>query len=140
MPKTRGITPKQAKFVRGIVEGKTQTQAYIDAYDTKGHIPTVEAEASKTIRKPQVKEALLEAMTRKGISADSIAQTIQDGLQATKIVTSPTEPDREVADHPTRHKFLETTLKVVGVTTDKESGSINNFGNMIVTKADKYAD
>ncbi len=140
MPKTKGLTPKQAKFVKGIVEGKTQAEAYIEAYDTKGHLPTVEAEASKTTNKPQVKQAIVEAMTRKGITEDAIAQVIHDGLNATKIVTSPTEPDKEVADHPTRHKFLETTLKVVGATDTKEPGSINNFGNMVISKGDKYSD
>ena len=52
------LTLKQHKFVEGIAEGKTQTEAYMAAYNTKGHLPTVEAEASKTTRLPQVKDAL----------------------------------------------------------------------------------
>jgi hypothetical protein len=34
------------------------------------------------------------------------------GLYATKIKTSLTEPDVEVPDIPTRHKFLDTALKL----------------------------
>lgn len=52
------LTPKQTKFVQGIANGKQQREAYIEAYDTKGNIPTVDVEATRTLSKPQVKEAL----------------------------------------------------------------------------------
>lgn len=56
------LTQKNWQFVNAIVAGKTQTQAYLEAYDTKGHMPTVYAEASRTARLPQVRQAILNAL------------------------------------------------------------------------------
>lgn len=42
----------------------------------------------------------------------TLIEVHQEGLLATKIVTSPTEPDSEVPDFPTRHKYLETAYKL----------------------------
>ena len=56
------LTYKNRKFVNAIIAGKTQTQAYKDAYNTKGHLPTVYAEASRTARLPQVQLAIEQAL------------------------------------------------------------------------------
>ncbi len=52
------LTPKQAKFVQEMAKGKTQREAYIEAYDTKGHKATVDGNASRTANHQQVKQAL----------------------------------------------------------------------------------
>lgn len=50
------LTQKQRKLISHIVnDGMTATDAYIQAYNTKGNKNTVYAEASKTTSKPQVK-------------------------------------------------------------------------------------
>lgn len=146
------LTPKQAKFVKGIVEGKTQADAYIEAYDTKGHLPTVEAEASKTTKKPQVKQAIISALERKGLTDDSIAGVIMDGLSAQNYIKTErvegagknrlkTEELMPVPDLNTRHKYLETTLKLTGASTETKDGSNTfNFVQVNQDKGSKYAD
>lgn len=45
---------------------------------------------------------------------DVLLRKHSEGLDATKLVTSPTEPDREVVDFAVRHKYLETAYKLKG--------------------------
>ena len=66
----RRLSAKKRIFVNAIIEGKTQTQAYIDAYNTKGHLPTVYAEASRTARLPQVREAIEQALFSQNVSPE----------------------------------------------------------------------
>jgi hypothetical protein len=132
------LTQKQAKLVKGVVAGKTQAQAYIDAYDTKGHLPTVEVEASKTLNKPQVKEALEQAMAAKGITADKIAQVIADGLDAGNTLVINGEPtDIKIPDYSVRHKYLETTIRLSGVGKDTDTTN-NQFIQINNTLKGKY--
>src|SRR3990167_7584771 len=49
------------------------------------------------------------------LTPDKLLKVHEEGLQATKIYSSPTEPDREVTDHDARYKFLALGYKVVGV-------------------------
>jgi|ERR1051325_82823 hypothetical protein len=44
------------------------------------------------------------------------------GLRATRIHTSHTEPDKEIPDFGVRHKYLETAYKVKGKIKDESSG------------------
>lgn len=49
------ITPKQMKFVEGLVAGLTGSEAYRQAYDASGMSPTsISAEAARTRRHPDV--------------------------------------------------------------------------------------
>ncbi len=115
------LTYKEAKLVKGIAEGKTQREAYMEAYDTKGNIPTVDAEASKTISKPHVKEALYEALSARGITPDKIIAPVAEALE---------HDDLEM-----RLKGHDRAVKLVGV--DKGSGGttiIFNQGDVVKSK------
>lgn len=49
------LTPKQEKFVQGIVDGKTQTDAYKNAYNTaKMSDASIYQEASRLMNNPQI--------------------------------------------------------------------------------------
>jgi hypothetical protein len=66
---------------------------------------------------------------------DKLAKKIDEGLEATKVVTSPTEPDKEVEDYATRHKYLDTALKLKGKYPESKSGvgvSVTPEGTTIV--------
>ena len=71
-----------------------------------------------------------------GVSDEDLAEILAGGLRANKIITSPTEPDREYPDWPSRHKFLETGLKLKGYTKDQTPTNVyqiikeqkNNYG------------
>lgn len=144
--KSAKLTPRDSKFIHGIVQGKTKRQAMKDA-GYRGTPGSVSVKASHTLAKPNVQEALMEAMTRAGIDVDTIAKTIRNGLTATKqeIVRKlePTEDGSEaftttyedVPDHNVRHKYLETTLKIGGMITQDAPNITNNF--LLVNSSDK---
>ena len=59
MAKTNGVlTEKQRAFCRGVVEGKTYSDAYRDAYDTQGSPRTVGVQASKLMGKPEIRKEI----------------------------------------------------------------------------------
>lgn len=59
MAKTNGVlTEKQRAFCRGVVEGKTYSDAYRDAYDTQGSPRTVGVQASKLMSKPEIRKEI----------------------------------------------------------------------------------
>lgn len=72
-------------------------------------------------RKNRLKRTFAEILDKQGVTDPMLANVLKDGLTATKIHSSPTEPDIELADHNTRHKFLETALKVKGHMSNIES-------------------
>ena len=49
---------------------------------------------------------------------DKLLNVHVEGLEAMRTILSHTEPDRDVPDHPTRHKFLETAYKIKGKLRD----------------------
>jgi hypothetical protein len=53
-----------------------------------------------------------------------LLKTELEGLGATKIITSGAEPNIEVPDHPTRHKYLETGLKIKGKIKDESTTEV----------------
>lgn len=123
---SKKLTPKQAKLVQGIAEGKTQREAYIEAYDTKGNIPTVDAEASKTISKPQVQEAIEQAMVKLNLTPERVLKPIDDALNDDDVKTRLMGSDR--------------ALKLMGADKKSEGNTINNFGNILLDQRDKYSE
>ena len=79
-----------------------------------------------------VQAALYRLMDKKGLTDTHLLDTLKDGLEANKVISvtvilkagDPTVTERtadaksvdfiDVPDHPTRHKFLETGLKLRG--------------------------
>ena len=58
----RPLTQKQLAFVRGVIEGKSQRQAYREAYpDDRGADHSVSAAAAKLMKHPVIKQMLDEA-------------------------------------------------------------------------------
>jgi hypothetical protein len=64
-----------------------------------------------------------------------IIKKINEGLEATRIHTSHTEPDRIVPDYNVQHKFVETSLKIKGKldtnNEDPPSLTFNFYGNRL---------
>lgn len=59
------LTPKQEKFVQGIVDGKTQTDAYKSAYNTaKMSDSSIYQEASRLMGNPQISARINELRQR----------------------------------------------------------------------------
>lgn len=57
-------------------------------------------------------------LMEKYLPDEDVLKTHKAGLNATKIFSSHTEPDKEVPDHPTRLKAVEMAYKVKGKLND----------------------
>lgn len=85
------------------------------------------AKVYKTIQKPSVQTEIEKALQTEGITLHFISKKIKEGLDANKVISaniisqngegmkdanSMTKDFIEVPDHLTRHKFIETSLKL----------------------------
>lgn len=124
MPKE--LTPQQVKLVKGIVAGKSKRVAALEAgYGSNPN--SAGAIANETLRIPNVKEALLAALDKAGITPEKVMQPVVDALN---------DPDLEM-----RLKGHDRATKVIGVNQKTEGGNtINNFGTMISEMKNKYND
>ncbi len=66
----------------------------------------------------------------KHLPDNKIVKKIEEGMEATKIHSSHTEPDRLVPDYQTQHRFTETALKIKGRLKDNPVGE--DAVNMVV--------
>lgn len=143
MPKQE-LTVKQAKLVKGRAEGKTILQAANDAnYLPNAKDEVRRVEASKTLQKPYVKEALDIAFKKHGIDLDSAIAPIGKALKATKVQIHGNGEEafaEVVEDIDLQLKGSDRALKLMGVSSKDENGSTYNFVQVINNKADKYAD
>jgi hypothetical protein len=130
----RPLTVKQAKFVKAKAEGKTGVEAAMAAYDTTDYF-TANAIAVQNSQKPSIQEALHAEFKRQGITLERIVRPINDALDANKIVTSPTEPDKEVADHSIRLKASGMAAQFLGV--GKQGDGTTNINFINVANTDK---
>lgn len=130
------LTLKQRIFLKEYYKTGNGTYAARIAYDAKDdHIASTIA--SENIRKLGV--SIKSYMESQGLSLGSLLPTIQEGLKAERIITSHTEPDYTVPDHLTRHVYLKTAAKWLGI-EDKE-GDTNvqvNILNSIKQEQDNF--
>jgi phage terminase small subunit len=135
------LTPKQAKFVKAKIEGKSGVQAALEAYDTTD-INTANQIAIDNLQKPTIKNAIDAAYTRQGITADSISRVLYEAMTATKTISRrvynsdddddgvPVEVVQEVADHSTRINAVRTAAQLIGLgskDSDGNAGTTVNF-------------
>lgn len=138
------LTVKEAKLVKAKAEGKTVLEAANEAeYLPNAKDETRRVEATRTLQKPHVKEALHAEMAKQGIDIASIVKPVKDGLVAEKvsIVGNGDQAMAEVTpDHSTRLKAVQIASKWMGVDAVSEGGTTNNFVQIINNNKDKYAD
>jgi len=119
--KKRELTLRQKNLRRRILKGNTSvTQAMIDSGYSKN---TAQALQKETLAKLGIPEL----MDEMGMNDKRLLQVLDDGLKADKIISSMiisksgdemqdahglTKDFVEVPDHPTRHKFLDSALKL----------------------------
>lgn len=102
------LTYKERLLVEGVVSGKTQAQSAIDAGYSQRSAAVL---ASKTLKKVNVREAIIISMTANNLNLDDIVKPLADGLKAVKI-------DRygnRLPDYNTRLKYVDIILKIMGV-------------------------
>lgn len=118
-----GLTKKQQKFAEGIVlEGLTASDAYRQAYDTKGKPVTVNPNASRLMSNNKVK-ATIEALERaKELAAWQSAESLRSLVISTltEIATSETTKDA------TRVQAVKALGTVVGVDAFRETKRVEH--------------
>lgn len=110
------LTQKQAQFVKNFVETGNGTASAMDAYEATT-VDSAANIASQNLNKPKIADEIEKALTKKGITADKIAQVIADGLEATKIGYDKENEEyfeTGLPDHNARHKYLETVIEITG--------------------------
>ena len=118
------LTMKQAKFVKGIAEGKQQREAYKEAYDTKGTKEVVDVQASQLMDNPKIQTALQELF--------GLEQTKQVVQNVHKLAIS-------ANDEKVQLEASKEWLNRVIPKTELGNG-VNNFIQINTMKGDKYAD
>jgi len=125
------LTLKQRKFLDEYFKTGNGTQAALKAYDCKDYA-TASVVACDTLRK--LKVSIKTYMEAKGFSLQHLVATLAGGLKATKIVTSPTEADKETPDWHARHKYLTTAAKWLGVAEEQNQPSQDNLKRRVVAE------
>lgn len=130
------LTPKQGAFLKAYLDPDSPTfgngtLSVMKIYDVKDY-QSAQVIASENLSK--LKNPVKTLMEARGIGMDKLLVVLNNGLQAKKIITSPTEQDKEVADHGVRHKYLETAARWLGVesnngeSTPQQTNIQINFG------------
>jgi len=111
---------QQTAAVKLVENGGNVSKAMIDA----GYSPAT----AKTPQKLTQSEGFQMLMQQMGITDELLVETIKGVLSANKMVVMGKESTDSFVDiqpdHPTRHKFLETTLKLKGLSKGEGSTSI----------------
>ena len=111
------LSPMERKAVLGVIEGKSKTQALIDAGYSES---TANKRQQMVFGRDRVQDAFIAAFERAGISVDTLARLMKDGLEATRILGIKKDGEFLISpDWRIRHKYLETVLKIKGAYHDK---------------------
>lgn len=100
---------------------------------------------AKNPQKLTQSQAFQQYMQKAGVTDERLVSVIKEGLEANKVIVMGKDSSESFVDiqpdHPTRHKFLETSLKIKGIGRDGEGNNIQtNYVQIINQKAEKYSD
>ena len=133
-------TVKERKLVKGIAQGKSITQAALDAYDTTSP-DSAKAIGSRALTKVNVQEALHAEFQKQGITLEQAVAPIKKALNAKKVVQVEGDfYETEVDDLDMQIKGSDRALKLMGVSGKDDSGNTYNFTQVINEKGSKYND
>lgn len=122
MVKRKRLTVKQLKLVSGIANGKTATQAALDAGYGRGvNAASAGVQASRELKNPNVLNALEQALDKAGATLEESARVIADALHAENFMAVGKQL-RAIPDHMTRLKAAELALKARGLLGSKSAG------------------
>jgi hypothetical protein len=114
---TKLVPLKEAKVLEKIVQGGTMTDAVIEAgYEVKDRKHASAVGKAIWDKHSDENGALVASLEAIGVTYESLALAIKEGLSATKARMVKTGEgdweEKEEIDHGTRHKFLETAIRV----------------------------
>lgn len=134
------LTVKQAKFVKGVVEGKPKYKAAMDAYNVK-NADTAGQIANENLKKTSVQQALHIALEKHGLTPDSVVTVVADGMKAEKVVIIGKDEDAfadVTPDHSVRLKAAGMAATFMGI--DKaNTPTVNiNFNQAAQRDSDEF--
>jgi hypothetical protein len=122
MPKKKELSAKDRKTIKGILKGKSVDRSMREA----GFSPNT-ARGKNAVKAKELAPTIQALMEKRGLTDDRLLDVLDDGLKANKVIScnviainkegmkdadSMTKDFVDVEDHPTRHKFLDTALKL----------------------------
>ena len=115
MPRANKLTldERERRFVKGVVAGKSMTQAAKDAGYSHS---TAEKKSYAILQRPLVRSALTNAMERAGMTLVNIVQPIADALKATKSYVNKDGlmVESQVPDHKIRLEASRDAVALLG--------------------------
>lgn len=124
---------KQKKAIANLVEnGGNVSKAMRDA----GY----SVETAKTPAKLTQSKGFQNLMKQMGVDDEKLVHVLREGLEATETIVMGKESSESfvdiVPDHKTRHKFLETAIKLKGLNKEEATGNtfIFNQGDLVKKK------
>lgn len=133
-PFKKSLSVRQRKLIRGLVDGKTITQAGLDAGYGRGVNRTSAAScASSELKKPLIAAALEAALRRQGMTVDDSVKAVKDahGAEKTEVSGHPATglTERKVPDHKVRLAAAEMNFRLNRL-LDKEPADSANQVNI----------
>jgi hypothetical protein len=109
------LSPRQALFTTGVIQGKSLRQAYRDAYgNDTGSDASISASANKLMKDPRIKHILEEAW-------EETAEHLSEDISASKryVLKGLLALSKKAKQEGTKLKALELMGKAVGLFSDK---------------------
>jgi phage terminase small subunit len=127
------LTVKEAKLVKAKVKGMTHAQAYKAAgyKDTSQEVAV--ANTHKVLKRPNVQEALQQALEKHNLTPDRIMSVVNDGMSAEKVVIVGKDNDAFAdvqPDHSIRLKAAGMAAGFMGLNKTPEGTTNYNFINV----------
>lgn len=123
------LTPKQEKFVEGIVSGKNPSEAYKEAYDTETTNPvTIKTSAQKILRKPYIATTIQE---KKAKIEEELIYTAKDSFLNLNFAQ---EKAIESGNIQAYLKAEELKGKLLGLYTEKRDIEVKGQQTIFVDK------
>lgn len=104
------LDDKERTIVKAKTEGKTDKEALKSAGYSDNYI---KSERKKLVQKPAIQSAIAIIMENSGISDEFMVGKLKEGMSATKLHGTGSDMV-ETDDFTTRHKYIETGLKLKG--------------------------
>ena len=117
------LTIRERLFVKNLMTGMSVTAAMKNAGYAKS---VAEKQQRRILDNPRIKKLIRDSMACAGLTADSLAATMKAGLEAIN--------DKGLPDYSTRHKYLETALRVGGYERDSETSNRESYEDSILRR------
>lgn len=126
--KKRKLTPRQEKFVEGIVSGKNPSEAYRQAYNTKQTPKEISVDAQKKLKSPNIHLAIQQ---RKAKIEEELVYTAKDSFANLSFAQ---EKAIEQGNMNAYLKAEELKGKLLGLYTEKKDIELKGQQTIFVDK------